>query len=67
MNEIIKFILILPILKRTIFIYKDLIAPDFIKLLTKFTLLLVFRYKKYIPTYKHIYNSKYKTKKYVNV
>lgn len=45
MNKIIKFILKLPMLTRTKFIHNELHILDFVKLLTKFTIKLVFKYK----------------------
>lgn len=60
MNKIIKFILKIPILIYTKFIYKELNVLYFDKLLMKCTLLLNFKYKMYLPSCYHIYNTRLK-------
>jgi hypothetical protein len=65
MNTIIKFILKLPILTCTKFIYNELNILDFDKLLIKCILLLSFKHKMYLPSCKHDYNTRFR--KNINV
>lgn len=65
MNKIIKFILKLPILTCTTFIYNELNVLDIDKLLIKCTLLLSFKHKMYLPPCNHDYNTRFR--KNINV
>lgn len=58
MKRIIKFMLTLPKLTYN----KEFNVLDFVKLLTKFTLLLVFKREKYLPAFYHNYNTRFKKK-----
>jgi len=60
MNKIIKFILKVPILTSTKFIYKELNVLDFDRLLCKITLLLIFKHKMYLPFSYHNYYTRFK-------
>lgn len=62
MNKIIKFILKIPILTYTKFIFKEFNVVYFDKFLMKCTLLLNFKHKMYLSSYYHIYNTRLKKK-----